>query len=403
MWPIQQRCCDSTKRRMSSHHFYSSLPALERLLDLADPACYMAVPKSWYIIVADVVKSTDAIAVGRYKDVNLIGASAIIAVVNVVKPVEIPFVFGGDGASFAIPPTLLAASREALLCVQQLAQTNFNLNLRIGIVPVEHITSQSELKIAKLRITPNCSQACFLGGGMTYATRLVKTNPLYRIEAPAQTGTADLTGLECRWQDIHSPHGHTISLIVDGTASSTVDETCYQEVLRTIEQIYGSPENYHPITQEFLKLSFSPKNLRAETKARSPRRRDRPYYLLKIFLENILGTLLMVFKATLDQVNWGRYKSDVIAATDYQKIDDVLHMVISGTPTQTHQLTRYLERQYQQGRLVFGLHVSNRALMTCLILSRRDRHIHLVDGADGGYTLAAKQLKERLETRSYRK
>ncbi|MEO0409323.1 MAG: DUF3095 family protein, partial [Cyanobacteria bacterium P01_A01_bin.135] len=281
---------------MSSHHFYSSLPALERLLDLADPACYMAVPKSWYIIVADVVKSTDAIAVGRYKDVNLIGASAIIAVVNVVKPVEIPFVFGGDGASFAIPPTLLAASREALLCVQQLAQTNFNLNLRIGIVPVEHITSQSELKIAKLRITPNCSQACFLGGGMTYATRLVKTNPLYRIEAPAQTGAADLTGLECRWQDIHSPHGHTISLIVDGTASSTVDETCYQEVLRTIEQIYGSPENYHPITQEFLKLSFSPKNLRAETKARSPRRRDRPYYLLKIFLENILGTLLMVFK-----------------------------------------------------------------------------------------------------------
>jgi hypothetical protein len=34
--------------------------------------------------------------------------------------------------------------------------------------------------------------------------------------------------------------------------------------------------------------------------------------------------------------------------------------------------------------------------MTCLVLNRRNHHFHLIDSADGGYALAAKQLKARL-------
>jgi hypothetical protein len=30
-------------------------------------------------------------------------------------------------------------------------------------------------------------------------------------------------------------------------------------------------------------------------------------------------------------------------------------------------------------------------------MNRRDRHFHLIDGADGGYALAAEQLKARLQ------
>ena len=40
------------------------------------------------------------------------------------------------------------------------------------------------------------------------------------------------------------------------------------------------------------------------------------------------------------------------------------------------------------------MHVSETALMTCLVTSTVDSlHVHFVDGGDGGYTSAAKVLK----------
>ncbi|HAX45954.1 MAG TPA: hypothetical protein DCX78_03885 [Nitrospina sp.] len=31
--------------------------------------------------------------------------------------------------------------------------------------------------------------------------------------------------------------------------------------------------------------------------------------------------------------------------------------------------------------------------MTCMVFDRKERHLHFVDGASGGYALATKQLK----------
>lgn len=36
--------------------------------------------------------------------------------------------------------------------------------------------------------------------------------------------------------------------------------------------------------------------------------------------------------------------------------------------------------------------------MTCYIEDRKYKHIHFVDGADGGYTEAAKELKAKRKT-----
>lgn len=48
-----------------------------------------------------------AIRSGLYKAVNILGVSVITAVVNVAKPLTIPYMFGGDGASLCIPPALV--------------------------------------------------------------------------------------------------------------------------------------------------------------------------------------------------------------------------------------------------------------------------------------------------------
>jgi hypothetical protein len=107
----------------------------------------------------------------------------------------------------------------------------------------------------------------------------------------------------------------------------------------------------------------------------------------------------MTFKVQLQDVDWGFYKEGVLAATDYKKFDDMLRMIISGNQEQREKLVSYLEKKYRNGNLVYGLHSSDRVLMTCLVFERNGRQVHFVDGADGGYAIAAKSMKQRINSK----
>lgn len=385
---------------MASDTFYANLPPLQRFLDLANPHNFVEAPADWYVLVTDVVASSQAIARGQYKEVNLLGASSIMAVLNAVAPLEVPFVFGGDGALLLVPPSAVQPARSALLSIRSLAHASFGLDLRVGIVPLTVLGAEQAVRVAKFQLSPNYCQASFIGGGLTYATELVKTDPAYQLDQLGDRTVANLAGLECRWQDIPSLGGHTLSLIVAPLpGSSYVNAYLYSEVLETIHDIYGEGESYHPVGPTALNLSLNPWRLwrEAMVRAKSPRWSDRAIYIARAYLENLLGLGLMRFDVTTGGVAWGRYKADVRAASDYQKIDDTLRMVIAGSPAQTEQMVTYLNDRLSQGHLVYGMHVADRALMTCLIMNRRDRHFHLIDGADGGYALAAEQLKARLQ------
>src|SRR5467141_1576678 len=97
-----------------SDTFYSSIPVFRGFSSLMDPALYSPLPDDWTIGVADIVESTKAIAEARYKAVNMAGAAVIAAVTNALDGREFPFVFGGDGASFAVSPSDRARARDAL-------------------------------------------------------------------------------------------------------------------------------------------------------------------------------------------------------------------------------------------------------------------------------------------------
>lgn len=107
---------------MGTEFFYANLPVLENFLDITDSRNFHSVPRDWYVIVTDIVNSTKAIESGRYKDVNLLGACSIIAVLNIASKIEIPFVFGGDGAALLIPPSLFLEAQQALLVTRQMAK-----------------------------------------------------------------------------------------------------------------------------------------------------------------------------------------------------------------------------------------------------------------------------------------
>ena len=51
----------------------------------------------------------------------------------------------------------------------------------------------------------------------------------------------------------------------------------------------------------------------------------------------------------------------------------------------------------RQNLIDYGLHRASAALMTCFVSSTEDgKHVHFIDGADGGYALAAQQLKAQI-------
>jgi Protein of unknown function (DUF3095) len=84
--------------------FYESLPVFRDFTQVADETCFRPLPGDWIIGVADVQQSTRAIRENRYKAVNMAGAAVIASIANALKGRDFPFVFGGDGASFAVPP-----------------------------------------------------------------------------------------------------------------------------------------------------------------------------------------------------------------------------------------------------------------------------------------------------------
>ena len=112
------------------------------------------------------------------------------------------------------------------------------------------------------------------------------------------------------------------------------------------------------------------------------------------------GQFLIRFKRKTRNTDWGRYTAELAENTDCRKFSDIFRQVLSGNDRQRAELERYLADLYGKGLLVYGMHAAPTALLTCLIFSYNGAHMHLVDGGNGGYALAAAALKERMKNLS---
>ena len=388
---------------MSDGTFYDQLPVFDKFADITDPGRYRAVPDDWLVVVADIESSTAAIGAGRYKQVNIVGAASITSVLNAVKPHRVPFVFGGDGATLCVPSPAAAAARRALTATKLMARREFNLNLHTGVVPVRDIhATEHRLLVARYRVSRYYTQAVFSGGGLGYAEACVK-DPVkgrpYRIDPGGVEPEGNFGGLECRWDDIPSPSDETVTLMVraihgDPSRSGAV----YRRVIDQIERIYGDVEACRPVRLDVMRLARSNHKLASEVAVRTCGR-GRPFrviYWLWLKTQMAIGHVVFPRNWKFGGVDWGRYQRDAVTNTDFRKFDDVLRQILAGTRHQREQLVAFLEREFEDRELVFGLCAAPAALMTCLIFNRHGEHVHFVDGVDGGYAKAATQMKQRL-------
>src|SRR5262249_47924712 len=84
-------------------------------------------------------------------------------------------------------------------------------------------------------------------------------------------------------------------------------------------------------------------------------------------------------------------------AVDFARADESLCVVFDCPEDRIPGLKDYLEARAARGELLYGMHLSDHAVMTCLVVSPSDgQHVHFVDGGDGGYTRAATELKARI-------
>jgi len=386
----------------STTSFYDALPVFADFLDIANAERFSPLPDDWLVAATDVQGSTAAISAGKYKDVNVAGAASIISLLNIDRALGVPFVFGGDGATVCMPPAWKSRAISRLLGAVKMTREAFGLSLRAGVVPVSIIRSHGhDVCVARHRVSDNFVQAVFSGGGIEFVESFIKTPEGLRYvlqegDAPAEI---DFSGLECRWNDVPSIHGEVVSLIVKAMVGNPEGGQIYRNLITRIGEIYGSYSDSHPIQPSELRMRTTGPNLQREQRIRTFGRStfSRLSYAVALKRKVIAGNLLIRLKRTTGGTDWGRYPKELAENTDCRKFSDIFRQVLSGNEAQRLQLDEYLRSCYEKGLLVYGLHTAPTALLTCLIFSYNGAHMHLVDGGNGGYALAAAALKERFK------
>lgn len=390
---------------MTSLNYFHDLPALESFAEAIETDRHADVPVDWWIVIADVVGSTQAIAAGAYKKVNTVGVACIAAVINVDRSVEIPFVFGGDGATFAVPDALCQRAILALRESQRLTRESFDMLLRVGLVRVSDLLDKGlSVRLAKVRLSPNVTQPTFSGSGWEEAERMVKdprAQGVLRVQEDEGPHEGSFEGFECRWRSVPSFSDHKLALLVAAVSSDAdVNLATYRKVSDTIARVYGDISSYHPLRADQMRLSFNPRQLGHEWRVRSSGLRlwGRVKYFVRLLLLNLVGVYLFARKMDTKTVRWSHYVDEMVENSDVRKFDGMLRMVMDGSEAQYLELRNYLDGLHREGLLVYGMHKSSEALVTCIVFSYNGNHVHFVDGSDGGYAMAARGLKAQLKS-----
>ena len=332
----------------------------------------------------------------------MLGAAVIAGVLNSVGRDRVPFVFGGDGATLVVPAQDVEAATEALAGVVDLARQVMELELRAAAIPVAYLRSQGgDIRLRKYQLSPGNHLAMILGDGLALADRILKDPEQV---APFAIPVGDpalppLEGLSCRWEALPARNGHIVSLILKPAGSRTLPALMEDVAAKLGFNPLSDDEKVRLAEQDRLKFRFPPTGLRYEVLLGHARNRVRGW--CQTVFECVFFVVATTTGWRIGPFDPNRYMKELSLNTDHRKVGDSLQLVLDLSQEQLGALEAYLEQTYLAGDAVYGMHVSDSALMTCFVQDiGNSRHIHFVDGADGGLSMAAAEFKQRQANRT---
>ena len=155
-------------------------------------------------------------------------------------------------------------------------------------------------------------------------------------------------------------------------------------------------EIHNPITSENAQFLANDERVELERRMRFPNT-NRIVGMFNIVLTSAILKLTKKTGIKLPGLDARKYVSEMIINSDYQKFDNYLRMVLDCSEKCQKEILALLQKHYDNGDIYYGYNLSKSALMTCMVHSLDGKgHIHFIDGAGGGYTLAATMMKKQM-------
>jgi Protein of unknown function (DUF3095) len=376
--------------------FYASIPVFDKFGSLMDPGLYKPLPDTWTIGIADIVQSTKAIRENRYRAVNMAGAAVIAALKNALDGSDFPYLFGGDGASFAVPAPHLARARDALAATNVWVKDDLGLVMKAALVPVASVRMHGvDVRVARFAPSSNVTYAMFSGGGLEWAEGAMRRGEFAVVPAPP--GLRPDLSLSCGFEEIPAARGLVLSLLV--TAASGANSDTFRTVIEDIVAVIAeSPDMSSPVRLASLRLRWPPAG--AELEGRAARNARMPLFARRsvVLARTFLYYVILRYGIRVGRFVPTTYLQQVVENSDFRKFADGLRMILDCTPDIADAIEKRLVAAALAGTVLYGLHRQDAAVMTCFAPSPADsNHIHFIDGARGGYARAATSLKEMIE------
>ena len=384
---------------MENIKYYTKLKKSNKtLVDLlADESDFSELPNTWHVVVVDVKNSTKAVDEGKHHQINLTATGAIISVLNTIrkekKNIEIPYFFGGDGATFIIPTILLNKITLVLENYSLHIKKNIDLILRVGHISITELSEKKAyLKIAKHQLTDQLAIPIILGNGLKKAEEIIKNTFTVIEDIHFKKDLLNLEGMECRWKEINprQTQKKVICLLLD-TVNENDQRAIYRDVLTKMDTIFGTFNNRQPIKSKNLKLNFSISKIWEEMKVTLANNNIK--YLLKNWFKTLIGK--WYFNMSEDGK---QYLNQIGQLSHTFMLDGMINTIFTAEQPKIDLFTTYLNQLEKENKIIYGIHITHASVMSCYVLDRKTKHAHFVDGTEGGYTSAAKMFKVKMKT-----
>ncbi|SCY09845.1 Protein of unknown function [Nonlabens sp. Hel1_33_55] len=381
-----------------SAHFYSDLHAYTgKLVDIYSNRMHFCdVPEDWNIVVTDVEGSTIAIEEGRQQQVHLAATGSIAACLNISRDagIDIPFFFGGDGATILMPDLILKDCLMALKYHQERCLTNFDFLFRVGYRSVKTMKARrSILKISKFQANSNHVIPLIQGNALQHAESDIKQRDHQDLGiSEISSDYLDLAGMDCKWNKVAPPieTNEILTLIITSVNVDNQHEI-YGEILKKLDKIYGNDAKRNPLTLEHLNVTSNFSELLDQVQIQ--RKRFSFRHLLRSFMSTIFGKYYLYHTQDGQE-----YLQELIELTETLLMDGSINTVITGSKKQRRKLMRYLDDLEEDTQISFGYYVSESSVLSCYVTTLDGNHIHFLDGDNGGFTQASKVLKKKLRS-----